>query len=87
MRGIGSLLQEHGIARYFTDIDRDREALTGEDCVHDGDVLVGEIAGDGEDEYAWIQWRLRRFGTGEIGAFGAVGGGRSEGDGGLVYVR
>ena len=29
--------------------------LTGEDCVHDGDVLVREVAGDGEDEDPRVQ--------------------------------
>ncbi len=29
--------------------------LTGEDGVHDWDVLVGEIAGDGEDEDAGVE--------------------------------
>ncbi len=37
MRGNGDL----------EDVDGNGEALTGEDCVHDGDVLVCEVGGRG----------------------------------------
>ena len=47
---VGRLLQKYGIACDFADIDGDREALGGEDSVHDGDVLGGEVAADAEDE-------------------------------------
>ena len=49
-RGVGRLLQEYSIACDLADVDRDTQALGGEDAVHDRDVLVGEVAGDGEDE-------------------------------------
>lgn len=45
--------------------------LTGEDGVHDGYVLVREVAGDGEDEDSWVQGC-------ELSG-GWVGGGRKEG--------
>lgn len=45
--------------------------LTGEDGVHDGYVLVREVAGDGEDEDPRVQ------GCGWCG--GWVGGGSEEG--------
>ena len=47
---IGRLLQEDRIARYLADVDRDAQALAREDGVHDGDVLVRQIAGHGEEE-------------------------------------
>jgi len=50
--GVGRLLQEYGVTGDFADVDGDREALGGEDGVHDGDVLRGEVAADAEDEDA-----------------------------------
>lgn len=55
VRGIGSLLQEYGIPGYFGDVDGDLQALAGEDGVHYWDVLVCEIAGDGEDEDSAVE--------------------------------
>lgn len=55
VRGVGGLLQEDGVACDFADVDGDGEALAGEYGVHYGDVLRGEIAGDGEDEYAGVE--------------------------------
>ena len=54
MCGVASLLQEDGVAGDFADVDGDAEALAGEDGVHDGDVLVGEVAGYGEDKDAGV---------------------------------
>lgn len=51
-RGVGGLLQKDGVAAEFEDVDRDVQALTGEDGVHDRDVLRCEVAGDGDDEDA-----------------------------------
>lgn len=53
--GVGGLLQEDGVAGDLADVDGDAEALGGEDGVHYGDVLGGEIAGCGEDEDAGVQ--------------------------------
>lgn len=55
MGGVGGLLEEYGVAGYFADVDGDGEALASEDSVHDGDVLVREVAGDGEDEDSRVQ--------------------------------
>lgn len=52
MSGVGGLLKEDGVAREFGDVDRDGEALAREDGVHDGNVLVREVAANGEDEDA-----------------------------------
>ncbi len=58
--------------------------LTGEDGVHDWDVLVGEVAGDGEDEDAGVEGGRGVGGGGGWGRGGGGGGG--EGQGLLVYV-
>lgn len=51
-RRVGCLLQKDGVAGYFADVDGDLEALACEDAVHERDVLVREVAADGEDEDA-----------------------------------
>ena len=57
-RGVGGLLEEWGGGGEFGDGDGDPQALRGEDGVHDWDVLVGEVGGDGEDEDAGVDgWR------------------------------
>lgn len=53
--GVGGLLEEDGVPGYFADVDGDGEALAGEDGVHDGYVLVREVAGDGKDEDPRVQ--------------------------------
>lgn len=81
--GIARLLQEHGGAGpgsgdgNLADVDGDGEALAGEDGVHDGDVLVGEVVGgaDGDEEDARV----------EYGFVAAVGGGGGDGGGGGVH--
>jgi len=50
--GVGGLLEEDGVASQLEDVDGDAQALGGEGGVHDGDVLVSKVAGDGEDEDA-----------------------------------
>lgn len=49
---IGRLLQEDSVASNFCNINRNRQPLTGEDGVHDWNILVGEIARNGEDKDA-----------------------------------
>lgn len=90
LRGIRGLLEEDGVAGQLEDVDGDAQALGGEGGVHDGDVLVSEVAGDGEDEDAGEE----AAGGVVDGVFGAVGvcfgsGGRAGfgvGDGGFVDV-
>ncbi len=48
--GVGCLLQEDGITRDFGNINGNRQALTGENGIHDGDILIREITRDREDE-------------------------------------
>lgn len=55
LRGIGRLLEKHGVARDFADVDWDREALGGKDAVHQRDVLGSQVAADAEDEDAGLQ--------------------------------
>ena len=51
-RGIARLFEEGGIAGEFCDADWDLEALAGEDCVCEGDVLGAQGAGEGDEEDA-----------------------------------
>lgn len=60
--GIGCLLQENSVACNFRNVDGNAEALAGEDGIHDGDVLVGEVAAHGENEDA--REKVRRRGVG-----------------------
>lgn len=47
------LLEEHRVLpRQLAHVDGELELLRGEDGVHDGDVGVGVVWGDGEDEDA-----------------------------------
>ena len=90
LRGIGGLLEEDGVASQLEDVDWDAQALGGEGGVHDRDVLVSEVAGDGEDKDAGEEAAWGVVG----GVFAAVGvcfgsGGRAGlgvGDGGFVDV-
>ena len=81
------MLQEYGVTGDFADVDGDREALGGEDGVHDGDVLRGEVAADAEDEDAGGSG-----GRGEVvcgcgcWGMGVAGGGGGEGSGVFVDV-
>ena len=52
LRRITRLLQEHIVAGNLGDVDRNLQALASEDCIHDGDILVRQVAADGEDEDA-----------------------------------
>ena len=50
--GIGRLLQEHRVPRDLRDVDRNRIALAGENGVHHGYVLLGQVAAGGENQDA-----------------------------------
>ena len=82
-RGVRGLLQEDGIAGDFANVDGDAEVLCGEYAIHQGDVLVCEIAGNGENEDTGLEgWRGLVVVCGE-----GVGGGYGGGGGGLLgYV-
>lgn len=77
-RRVRRLLQEDGVARDLADVDRDAFPLRGEDAVHDGDVLVGEIAGDAQDQDARLEG-LAAVGVGAVvvGAHVCARGGRA----------
>lgn len=80
---VGGLLEESGRAGEFEDVDWDRQALAGEDGVHERDILACEVAGDGEDEDSAGE------GEGGVGAGGGVGEVVAAGDGvgvGVVEV-
>lgn len=55
-RSVGSLLEKDGRGGggvwegNLADVDRDGEALAGEDAVHDRDILVGDVGGRGDGE-------------------------------------
>ena len=55
-RSVGGLLEKDGRGGggvwegYLADVDRDGEALTGEDAIHDRDILVGDVGGRGDRE-------------------------------------
>lgn len=60
VKSLGSirrLLQEHRVPRDLCDVDWDIEALAGEDGVHDGYVLVCQVAGYGKDQNAGCKGR------------------------------
>lgn len=44
VRSVARLLQEHGIAGDFGNVDGYVQTLAGEDGVHDLDVLAGQVA-------------------------------------------
>lgn len=50
-------MQEHRVPRDLRDVDWDIEALTGEDGVHDGYVLVCQVARHGKDQDAGCEGR------------------------------
>lgn len=56
---VGCLLQEDGVAGNFCNVDGNAKTLAGEDGVHDGDVLVREVAANGENEDAREEGRWR----------------------------
>lgn len=87
-RGVGRLLQEHGVPGNFEDVDGDREALAGEDGVHDRDVLLRQITRNGEDQDAGVDGRLLRGGVGGGWSWGCGGcGSDGLGDSGEVEGR
>lgn len=65
--GVGCLLQEDGIPGNFRNVDGNAKTLASENCVHDGDVLVGEIAAYRENEDAREEGRRRGGGRGVRG--------------------
>lgn len=50
LRGIGRLLQEHRIPRDLGDVNWNRLALACEYGIHYGDILVCQVAADGENQ-------------------------------------
>ena len=62
LRGIGRLLQEHRIPRDLRNVYRNRAALAGKNGVHHGDVLVCQVAADGENQDPRREEHRRVFG-------------------------
>lgn len=68
------MLEKDGIAGDLGDVDGDCEALTGEDGVHDWDVLMREVAGDREDENAGEKFGGAEGLVGGVAGYGLQGG-------------
>lgn len=91
-RRVGRLLQKHRIARDLADVDGDLQPLAGEDAVHERDVLVGEIAADGEDQDARLEggtlgWVEAVVAAGVDGGDGGGAGGGGDGGEEGLFVR
>ena len=83
---IGRLLQEHRVPRDLRNVDWNRHALARENGVHDGYVLVRQVAADRENQDPRCEEHGRVFG---VGARGICVAGRDHGvgdDGLLVDV-